>query len=774
MGPKIALTGIGVINGSLRGVNHFNQKIYDTGARELFPEINNPDDLIAFAVKDAGSSFSGKDFNKSAIIQLAHGTSDMEPSSRSGFNQFHVVPDLSSALAKAFLLLVLKPAQKGLKNEKPMDSVIVISSAGAIVLRNFDLAVSKKKRIYATLDKPVSMGHPGMDENKDGDKDGDKRDRNTSITGDVSLLTICCEDPKNITPAQLEKTAALIPARGKKSVAAGFAHDSMAGLIVTSLCICNRYYPGQNSIGPHLDIIENQACNTPFYFPFSSRTWFRGKNRKRKAVLSWTQDEDDFFLIISESGSRTIKSSGYAGLSTPGLFPVAAASREKLRKKLEKMSSNALESDDLRKMARKNFLEFQLTADKEFTAVVMGVSSSDIKREAGFLASGLEKSFNSGNCIKTPGGSYFTPAPLSRTGKLVFVYPGVGSAYTGLGRDLFQMFPGVYDHFSRMTLDVGSFVKERELYPRISHELSRDELKLHDQNLRQNIMDISQCGMSFSVIYTMIMAGIFNVFPEFALGYSMGEASMMASLMVWKNPEELSERLKKNNAFSKALANELTAVRKAWNLSCDDKKTTGDKIWESFTLLEDRKKVEEIVHKEKRVYITLVNTGQEVVIAGDPEKCLQVIKKLNCKYFPLKLALAIHSKPAYLAYDKLVDLYSLELNSPSSVKLYSSSCYLPVPPRKKAVANSIAKAFCDTVDFPRLVGKVYDDGGRIFVETGPRQTCSLWIEQILAGKKFLTVPLNIKGVRDQISMARALSMLMSHGVNLNVESLYEF
>ena len=223
--------------------------------------------------------------------------------------------------------------------------------------------------------------------------------------------------------------------------------------------------------------------------------------------------------------------------------------------------------------------------------------------------------------------------------------------------------------------------------------------------------------MSFSVIYTMIMAGVFNLIPKYALGYSMGEASMMASLMVWKNPGELSEKLKTNDAFSSALSGDLTAVQEAWNLSANDTNAdTSDnkaKIWESYTLLEDRKKVEELVSKEDRVYITLVNTDNELVIAGDPEKCLQVIKKLNCKYFPLKLALAIHSDPAYLVYDKLVDLYSLEVNKSAGIKLYSSSCYLPVPLKTKAVANSIAKAFCDTVDFPRLVRKVYDDGGRI-------------------------------------------------------------
>jgi len=764
MGQKIALTGIGVINGSFKGTNRFNQKLYDGNFDGFFSKENDPENLINSAINDVKSNLFKDSLDRTAVIQIADKASNTETDFKTGFkncfNSFHTEPNLSSALEKAEFLLDRKAENEGLPNKNFITCVIVISFAGAIVLKSFDLAVSENDRIYVTIDKTISTGHHGMDE-------GDKQ---IIIPEDVDLLTICCENPKDIAALKLTELAQLIPNEGKQSIAAGLAHDPMAGLITTSLCVYNRYYPGQKPFEISCDI-----TNTPFYFPFSSRTWFK-KNKpwQRKAVLAWAKDDNNYFILLTESGSKTHGFSGYIGLCAPLLFPVAAASKQNLRAKLEKLSENSTKSCNLNKMAKENYRKFQSTADKNFIAVVMGASNSAIKRDAGFLASGLENSFGSKKYIKTPGGSYFTPEPLGKTGKIVFVYPGVGSAYTGLGQDLFQMFPTSYDFFSQMAPDVGSFVKEKELYPRTNHELSREELKSYDQKLRKNIMEISQCGMSFSVIYTMIMAGVFNVFPEYALGYSMGEASMMASLMIWKNPGELSDKLKENDAFSNALSNDLTAVRKAWNLPNARKNNTRDKIWESYTLLEDRKKVEEIVKREEQVYITLVNTDQELVIAGNPERCMEVIKKLNCKYFPLKLALAIHSKPAYLAYDRLVDLYSLELNKPSNLKLYSSSCYLPVPLREKAVANSIAKAFCDMVDFPRLVRKVYDDGGRIFIEAGPRQTCSLWIDRILDKKKFLTVPLDNKGVKSQLSMAKAISMLMGHGVNVNAECLYEF
>ena len=808
MGRKIAVTGIGVINGLRKGANRFNQSIYDCTFDGSFSERTKIEDLIKCAADDVKSDLftcdlqvtcdlqgtcgrQGKNgFAQTAIIQISDKISLEEIAFE--FKESSVQPDLLTAFVKANLLL----------DRGSVNSVIVISFAGAVVLRDFDLAVAENDRIYAAMEKTVLSYESGGNretitsedlsaflsvfvrlENEDCSENLISEDFSASIPSlaksdngeekeiiipeGVNCCTICCENLRDLTPKRVAKLSALTAVKEKETVAAGVVFDPMAGFITTLISIYNRYLPGQKNFDISCDITEH----TPFYFPFSSRTWFKGKrDQPRKAVLCGTKKKCDYFIFFCEAGLDRPVQSVYLGHSTPLLFPVAASSRDNIGEKLEALSRKAGGSSDLKKLATENFIKYQSAEDKEFVAVVLGVSTSAVKREAGFLSSGLDNSFGYGKNLKTPGGSYFTPRPLDKEGKVVFVYPGVGSAYTGVGQDLFQMFPSVYDFFSKIAPDVGSFVKERDLYPRDGRKLSKDELKLYDKALRKNIMDLSQCGMSFSVIYTMIMAGVFNLFPEYALGYSMGEASMMASLMVWKNPAELSSKLAENDAFASALSGDLTAVRTAWGLSSEK----GDEIWESYTLLEDRKKVEDLVNKEDRVYLTLVNTDNELVIAGDPEKCLQVIKKLGCKYFPLRLPLAIHSKPAYLAYDRLVDLYSLQVNKPSGIKLYSSSCYLPVPLRTKAVAHSIAKAFCDTVDFPRLVKKVYGDGGRIFIETGPRQICSAWIDQILAGDSFVTIPLNIKGQGDQVSMARAVAMLMSHGVNVNAEALYKF
>src|SRR5690606_3370298 len=133
------------------------------------------------------------------------------------------------------------------------------------------------------------------------------------------------------------------------------------------------------------------------------------------------------------------------------------------------------------------------------------------------------------------------------------------------------------------------------------------------------------------------------------------------------------------------------------------------------------------------VYLTLHNTEDNVVVAGQPEQCLMLIQQLGCRAIPMGFVPAIHCEITAEEYEGIAELYSMPTTENCKTKLYSSSCYLPVPVRQKAIAYAIAKCFCEPVDFPRLVNKVYHDGARIFLEAGAGRTCSTWIDKILHG-----------------------------------------
>ncbi|MCZ7669172.1 MAG: hypothetical protein M5U34_19270 [Chloroflexi bacterium] len=61
---------------------------------------------------------------------------------------------------------------------------------------------------------------------------------------------------------------------------------------------------------------------------------------------------------------------------------------------------------------------------------------------------------------------------MGREGKVAYVYPGAFSAFPGLGRDLFPLFPQLHPRFAEEVDNPGHLVGDKMLYPRSMHRLS--------------------------------------------------------------------------------------------------------------------------------------------------------------------------------------------------------------------------------------------------------------------------------------------------------------
>jgi PfaB family protein len=368
---------------------------------------------------------------------------------------------------------------------------------------------------------------------------------------------------------------------------------------------------------------------------------------------------------------------------------------------------------------------------------------------------------------------------------LCFMYPGIGATYVGLGRDLLQMFPQIYPHLLSITEDVGYSLKDLQLHPRSVCRLDAQALKQHDLTLRGKLSEIAEAGVAFACVFTQIFTQVLNVKPSFALGYSMGEVSMFAALGVWQQPAQMSQRLANSTTFNTRLSGDLLAVREPWQLPMPAMNSIPTAVWETYTLKATLAEVEAACVDEQRVFCTIINAPDSVLIAGFPEHCSRVFKKLNKRAIPLNMANAIHSPPAIPEYDAMVNLYTMAVNQRIATKLFSSSCYLPVPQLSQAIAHSLAKCLCERVDFPRLVNTVYDQGGRIFIEMGAGRSLSSWADKTLmqqkkstAAKQGLThasisVPVDAKGVCDEVNIFRAVATLLSHGVAMDVSCFFE-
>jgi acyl transferase domain-containing protein len=221
----------------------------------------------------------------------------------------------------------------------------------------------------------------------------------------------------------------------KANIGNTFAASGMAGLIKTALCVYHRFIPGiPNWTSPQNDDFQK----TPYYFPTESRPWILSDGvTSRKAAVNGVAGIQ---IQLSSADSKRIDTHTFLRNQTPALFILAGKDSEALLAELEVLKSNLKSDQELSSLAEQLYSKF-FTQKLQYSIVLIAKSKSALGKEIQFFQNQLALSFQKNQALKTPMGSYFTPSPLGHEGKVAFVYPGSATAYTGLGKDSFQLFP---------------------------------------------------------------------------------------------------------------------------------------------------------------------------------------------------------------------------------------------------------------------------------------------------------------------------------------------
>ncbi|MEI6047026.1 MAG: PfaB family protein, partial [Chloroflexota bacterium] len=453
------------------------------------------------------------------------------------------------------------------------------------------------------------------------------------------------------------------------------------------------------------------------------------------------------------------------------LFPLAAESRAGLLEELETLKQQLQNEVDLPSVARQAFVAFQAQTQATYALAIVGSDRGEVLGEIQAALKGVVIAFDKAGEWKTPLGSYFTAKPLGNiangSSSVAFVYPGAFNSFVGLGQDLFHLFPRIYDKFVNITPELGMALGEKLLYPRSLEKLSKEQLETLEAQLGLDQVTMIESGASFAVLFTMIMRHYFQVQPRASFGYSMGETSMLWAMEVWTGGGLGLATFHESPLFRTRLTGPKETVRELWGLE-----QANDDFWTNYFLLAPVAKVREALKNEERVYLTHINTAQEVIIGGAKEGCLRVIEKLKCHYLHRPVSFVLHCEPVRAEYEELVKLHTFPCRDMPEVAFYTAADYQPLPFDSTSLGQKIAQMICQPLDFPRLVNQVYDDGAKIFVELGPGNTCSRWIGKILRHKDHATLSISQKGVDDHISIVKVLARLLSHRVPLNLAPLY--
>ncbi len=658
--------------------------------------------------------------------------------------------------------------------------------AGAVVLKRYEAAKEDNERIYAVIDAmSFAQGNSTLSE--------------APVKPDASAISDVCKQAfqmADIQPTEVNyvevfgsgvsqqdeaEITGLLQAYPKVgnglhcalgSVKANIGHtytaSGIASLIKTALCLYYRYIPAT----PKWSGVKTPQVweGSPFYVAMESRPWFVDKDATRRiaAINSMGIDGSYAHLILSEEPSQEERDNRYLQQMPFHLFPIAVSDRTTIPDLLNNLQHTIEASSSLSATASQTFATFEQQPGAKYVLSITGRNQKDLLKEIESARKGVNNAFENGTDWQTPLGSYFTAKPLGKTGAVAYVYPAAVNSYIGIGRSVFRLFPKVFEDLKSNNLYNRAADVEKLVYPRSLPKLTTRQLETLEKQLLDDSLAMFESEIAFARYMTAIFRDDFKVKPQSVFGYSLGETSMMVAQGVWSDFEGGSNTLNSSPLFGDKLSGPKNAVREYWGLT----DSPNNNFWNTYVLMATPSQIRECLKQENRVYLTQINTPEEVLIAGDDAACKRVIATLGCNAFPAPFDHVIHCEAMRSQYEEIKKVNTLPSQNLPGIVFYSAADYQPIVLDSAAIAHNIAKGLCQELDFPQLVNRVYGDGVRIFLEAGAGNVCSRWIDKILGNQEHITVSLNRRGMDDHAAMVKALAKLLSHQVNVDLSPLY--
>jgi len=681
--------------------------------------------------------------------------------------------DLAGGIESVFLHSQMADINQGVNTlsfDEKVNGWMVGEGAGAVVLQSQE-GVAASQRVYAVVDAiAIGDNFPTICE---------KAFDCASISAeDISYLEV---NGSGIPGQDTAEIASILQSYGTGSnnlhcaigsIKANIGHtyiaSGMASLIKTALCLYHRYIPAT----PGWSGVKNpsQWENSPFYVATESRPWFLNTNGRRFAAInSLATDSTCGYVILSGSNTPcTSEDNRYLSQYPIQLFVFTADSEKELLQELQCFRDLLITREKLSKVAAEVFTKFQ-NHQKAYTLAIIGSDQESLVKQITAAEEGIKQAFSNNTPWQSPQGSYFTPCALGKSGKLAYVYPAAVNSYLYITRTIHRLFPELLQDIEDNGLYHRATQIEQLIYPRSLSKLSPQDLEKLEQKLLSNPLAMFESEIAVARYLTKTLEEKFKIRPEVVFGYSLGETSMMVAQGVWSDFVTGSEILNSSLLFSDQLSGRKQAVREFWKT--DD--LPGD-FWVNYLLMADVDRVRSCVEGEERVYLTQINTHKEVLIAGERRACERIINKLGCPAFIAPFDHVIHCPPTLSQHSQIAEFNSLPSRSLPGIRFYSAAEYKPIVLERDAIAQTIATALCQSLDFPRLVNTVYGYGARIFIEAGAGSSCCRWIDKILQNQEHLSVSVNRRGTDDFLSILKALAKLVSHQVPMDLSSLYDF
>ncbi len=332
-----------------------------------------------------------------------------------------------------------------------------------------------------------------------------------------------------------------------------------------------------------------------------------------------------------------------------------------------------------------------------------------------------------------------------RPGKVAFLFPGQGSQYVNMLRDLRDLEPLVAETFreadATMTPILGRPLTSYIFADGDREALEKAELKLRDTVITQPAI------LTVNVALLRLMEK-YGFRPDFVIGHSLGEYAALVAAGVLNLPEALQ--------VVSARGQEMTRVTLA---------DTGCMAAVSAPL----GKVDAILATVPGyVVIANLNSPVQCVIGGETpavEAAIQAFLAAGFQATKIPVSHAFHTRivaPASRPLRKVIEKMNVQ---PPKLPIAANVTGDLYPTGREEILNLLADQVASPVQYVRGIERLYAEGARLFVEIGPKRVLSTLAVDILKGKSDVNVlSTNHPRKGGPLSFHEALCRLYAAGV----------
>jgi len=527
-----------------------------------------------------------------------------------------------------------------------------------------------------------------------------------------------------------------------------------AGMIKTALALHHKVLPPTLKAGepdPELDI--NASA---FYLNDRTKPWIPGTKASRlrcSGVSAFGFGGSNFHAVLEEYQPEKKHVSWDGSVQ---IIALSAQSRQDLADKLRDTGNQVGAHDPEDRAEYTQAIAWQafesrktFSSKDKFRVLILAAKGDDF---SDLVKKGLE--IIQGDPIAKPPVFFGMDTPK---GKLGFVFPGQGSQYTGMVKDIISMFPEAMDALmlgrsctAAGDTKTGTPPLNEFIFPLPAHVLDK---KLAEESLRQT--DIAQPAIGSTCLAMTEILKRFGIAPDMACGHSFGELSALHAAG-WMDAKDFLE-------LAGTRGRHMAAAGKA-----------GNDPGGMLAIQAPIDKIQNLIDQEKLdLVLANKNSHTQGVLSGSTkeiDRAYKLSRKQKMRAVKLPVAAAFHSRLVENAAIPFTAEVAEKKLTPTEIEVLSNTtgkCYPKTEKKAKALlGNQLMHPvnFIDNIEFMR------EKGVATFLEVGPKSVLTGLINSILKGQDIQTCAMDASagkkpGVYD---LGTALCLIGSLGYSIDL------